>query len=139
MGVVEALWDVKTQVNIVSDLAAALDALKTRCMTRALIGDVPPRCEPVGRIAGYYQACATPTTSPILLTFCVLSAFYLFPACRAQVATSTPSNYAAYFQGNNTVLPFEARFERHLAGGAGWQAKTPAEIVVAERQLLMVL
>ena len=140
MGIFEALWDGETGRAIANDLAEALHALSTRTTGAVLVGDgALPTLDPRGKIAGYYQAVAGPHTHPFTLAFSALSAMYLFPECRAEIERSTPANYAAFFQGNSATPAFERRFERHLAGSDTHQAKTPAEIVIAERQLLMVL
>jgi hypothetical protein len=140
MGIVEALWDGTTQCVIVNDLADALHTLAAHTNGAVLIGtDTLPTLDPSGKIAGYYQTVAEPHTHSFTLTFCVLSAMYLFPACRAEIEQSTPVNYALYFSGDHTTPDFERRFERHLAGSDTHQAKTPAEIVIAERQLLMAM
>lgn len=139
MGIHHALWEHETQIALVNNLADALHALSTRARNNALVGASSVSPTPNAQIAGYYQAIASPHTHPIVLTFCVLTAMYLFPACRAEVASTTPANYAVYFTGGPSTPPYEVRFEQHLGGSATHQAKTPAEIVVAERQLLMAL
>lgn len=140
MGIVEALWDGPTQCAIVDDLAGALHALSSRSAGSILIGTVDlPALDPHNKIAGYYQAVADPHTHSFTLAFCVLSAMYLFPECRAEIEHSTPANYAPFFNGDNRTPDYERRFERHLSGSDTHQAKTPAEVVIAERQLLMAL
>ena len=141
MGIAEALWENTTQCAIIRDLAEALHVLSDHPADGALVGivDARPKFDPGNKIAGYYQAVADPHAHSFTLTFCVLSAMYLFPECRAEVEQSTPANYIPYFGGDAITLAFEARFERHLAGSETHQAKTPAEIVIAERQLLMAM
>lgn len=140
MGIVEALWDGTTQCVIINDLADALHTLAAHTTGAVLIGtDELPALDPAGKIAGYYQTAAEPHTHSFTLTFCVLTAMYLFPECRDEIKQSTPANYAPYFNGGHSAPDFERRFERHLGGSDTHQAKTPAEIVIAERQLLMAM
>lgn len=145
----DALWTPAVQVKIIGTYAAALHALPSQSDT-GLISVVAPSTEPVSKIAGYFQAICTANEHPVVLAYCALVAMYHFPACRAEIARDTPVNHAAFFVGGPTVMPFERRFERHLSGVGRrsaknkaevilQQAKTPAEIVVAERQLLQRL
>lgn len=145
----DALWTPAVQVELIKTYAAALHALPSQSDT-ALIGTAAPSTEPVDRIAGYFQAICNANEHPVVLAYCALVAMYHFPACRDEIARHTPIDHAAFFDGGPTVLPYELRFERHLSGVGQrsaknktevivQQAKTPAEIVVAERQLLQRL
>lgn len=145
----DALWTPAVQVRLIEKFAASLYALPATSDV-ALVGNGAPHTEPVAKIAGYYQAVAIANEHPFVLAFCVLLAMYLFPGCRDEVARDTPADLVAFFDGSDLVPPFERRFERYQSGVGRrptknspevivQQAKTPAEIVVAERQLLQRL
>ena len=138
MGIHDALWDETTQRRLVADFAEALHTVATQTPSGPLIGAQAPRAlDAGGRIAGYYQAVAAdPHTHPIVLAFCALAAMQCVPECRREVARSTPADQIAYFVGACNVPPYEVRMCCHIGGTDTHQAKTPCELVTAERQVL---
>lgn len=91
------------------------------------------------RVAGFLQQVALSRVSSILRTWCALSIMMLFPKSREEVMRNTPVIQMAYFFGDERCQRFDSRMSLYLCGSKNIQAKTPAEIVIAECQLFTTL
>lgn len=94
--------------------------------------DTEPRAP---RVAGYYQNVALRENNRLVLAWSAITVMALFPECARKVASQTQANRAAYFYGNEKILPLPERIIALLAGSDVHVAKTPMEVVLLEWQL----